>query len=65
MNQFINYENGYLFNNIDELINCILEASEDLNNKEIYYKKIENTKKVLETYDIEIVFPKILEVYKL
>ncbi len=65
MNQFINYENGYLFNNIDELINCILEASEDLNNKEIYYKKIENTKKVLERYDIENVFPKILEVYKL
>jgi len=65
MNQFINYENGYLFNNIDELINCIIEASEDLNNKEIYYKKIENTKKVLEIYDIENVFPKILEVYKL
>ena len=65
MNQFINDENGYLFNNIDELINCILEASEDLNNKEIYYKKIENTKKVLETYDIKNVFPKILEVYNL
>ena len=40
-------------------------TDEDLNNKEIYYKKIENTKKVLETYDIENVFPKILEVYKL
>ena len=46
-------------------MNCILEASEDLNNKEIYLKKIENTKKVLEIYDIENVFPKILEVYKL
>ena len=30
-----------------------------------YNEKIENTKKVLETYDIENVFPKILEVYKL
>ena len=65
MNQFINRENGYLFNNNEELMNCILEASKDINNKEIYYKKIENTKKVLEVYDIENVFPKILEVYKL
>ena len=39
--------------------------NKDLNDKEIYHKKIENTKKVLEIYDIENVFPKILEVYKL
>ena len=32
---------------------------------EYKYQKIENSKKVLETYDIENVFPKILEVYKL
>ncbi len=65
MNQFINDENGYLFNNIDELKNCIIQASKDMNNKEIYNEKIENTKKVLETYDIKNVFPKMLEVYKL
>ena len=65
MNQFINCKNGYLFNNNDELINCILKASKDLNDQEIYNNKIENTKKVLEIYDIENVFPKILEVYKL
>ena len=39
MNQFINDENGYLFNNNDELKNCIIQASEDLKNKEIYTKK--------------------------
>ena len=65
MNQFINDENGYLFNNNDELKNCIIQASEDLKNKEIYTKKIENTKKVIELYDISNVFPKILEVYNL
>tara|TARA_B100000123_G_scaffold272330_1_gene254629 strand:- start:1804 stop:2688 length:885 start_codon:yes stop_codon:yes gene_type:complete len=65
MNQFINSQNGYLFNNNDELINCIIKASKDLNDKEIYYNKIESTKKVLEIYDIENVFPKILEVYNL
>ena len=65
MNQFINDENGYLFSNNDELKKCILQASKDLNNKAIYNKKIENIKKVLEIYDIENVFPKILEVYKL
>jgi len=65
MNQFINFENGYLFNNNDELKNCILQAFKDLNSKTIYNDKIENTKKVLETYDIKNVFPKILEVYKL
>ena len=65
MNQFINDKNGYLFNNNDELKNCIIQASKDINNKEIYNKKIENSKKVIETYDIENVFPKILEVYKL
>jgi glycosyltransferase involved in cell wall biosynthesis len=65
MNQFINDENGYLFNNNDELKNCITQASEDLKNKEIYTKKIENTKKVIELYDISNVFPKILEVYNL
>ena len=65
MNQFINDKNGYLFGNNDELKNCIIQASKDINNKEIYNKKIENTKKVLETYDIKNVFPKILEVYKL
>ena len=65
MNQFINDENGYLFNNNDELKNCITQASEDLKNKEIYTKKIKNTKKVIELYDIKNVFPKILEVYKL
>jgi len=65
MNQFVNFENGYLFNNNDELTNCIIEASKDLNDEKIYHNKIENTKKVLEIYDIENVFPKILEVYKL
>lgn len=65
MNQFINDENGYLFDNNDELKNCISQASEDLKNKEIYTKKIENTKKVIELYDISNVFPKILEVYNL
>lgn len=65
MNQFINDENGYLFNNIDELKNCIIQASKDMNNKEIYNEKIENTKNILEKYDIKNVFPKILEVYKL
>jgi len=65
MNQFINDENGYLFSNNDELKNCITQASKDINNKKIYNVKIENTKKVLETYDIKNVFPKILEVYKL
>ena len=65
MNQFINDENGYLFSSNDELKNCITQASKDINNKKIYNVKIENTKKVLETYDIKNVFPKILEVYKL
>ena len=65
MNQFINHNNGYLFSNNDELKKCLLQASKDLKNNEIYNVKIENTKKVLETYDIENVFPKILEVYKL
>ena len=65
MNQFINSENGYLFNNIEELKNCVIQASKDLTNKSIYNKKIENTKKALERYDIKNVFPKILEVYNL
>ena len=65
MNQFINDKNGYLFSNNDELKNCIIQASKDINNKEIYKEKIKNNKKVLETYDIKNVFPKILEVYKL
>ena len=65
MNQFINSENGYLFNNIEELKNCVMQASKDLTNKSIYNKKIENTKKALERYDINNVFPKILEVYNL
>ena len=65
MNQFINSENGYLFNNIEELKNCVMQASKDLTNKSIYNKKIENTKKALERYDIKNVFPKILEVYNL
>ena len=65
MNQFINSENGYLFNNIEELKNCLIQASKDITNKPIYNKKIENTKKALERYDIKNVFPKILEVYNL
>jgi len=65
MNQFINGENGYLFNNIEELKNCLIQASKDITNKPIYNKKIENTKKALERYDIKNVFPKILEVYNL
>ena len=65
MNQFINDENGYLFNNIDELKKCVIQASKDLKNELTYNKKIENTKKVLERYDINNVFPKILEVYNL
>ena len=65
MNQFINSENGYLFNNIEELKNCVIQASKDLTNKSIYNKKIENTKKALERYDIKNVFPKILKVYNL
>ena len=65
MNQFINDENGYLFNNNDELKNSVIQASKDLTNESIYNKKIENTKKVLERYDIKNVFPKILKVYNL
>ena len=65
MNQFINDENGYLFNNTDDLKQCILEASKDLNNEKIINEKIHNLKKVLEIYDIKNVFPKILEVYNL
>ena len=65
MNQFINNENGYLFNNTDDLKQCILEASKDLNNEEVINEKILNLKKVLEIYDIKNVFPKILEVYNL
>ena len=65
MNQFINSENGYLFNNIEELKNCVMQASKDLTNKSIYNKKIENTKKALERYDIKNVFHKILKVYNL
>ena len=65
MNQFINDENGYLFNNTDDLKQCILEASKDLNNEKIINEKIHKLKKVLEIYDIKNVFPKILEVYNL
>ena len=65
MNQFINDENGYLFNNTDDLKQCILEASKDLSSEEVINKKIHNLKKVLEIYDIKNVFPKILEVYNL
>ena len=65
MNQFINENNGYLFNNNNDLKDAILNASYDLNNEKIYLEKIKNIKKVLEIYDIKNVFPKILEVYKL
>ena len=65
MNQFINDENGYLFNNNEELKNCVMQASNDITNESIFNKKIENTKKALERYDIKNVFPKILEVYNL
>tara|TARA_B100001989_G_scaffold67970_1_gene46088 strand:- start:108 stop:479 length:372 start_codon:yes stop_codon:yes gene_type:complete len=65
MNQFINENNGYLFSNNNDLGNAILNAFNDINNEKIYLEKIENIKKVLEIYDIENVFPKILEVYKL
>ncbi len=65
MNQFINENNGYLFSNNNDLCNAILNAFNDINNEKIYLEKIENIKKVLEIYDIENVFPKILEVYKL
>tara|TARA_B100002052_G_scaffold84884_1_gene77977 strand:- start:1760 stop:2851 length:1092 start_codon:yes stop_codon:yes gene_type:complete len=65
MNQFVNDENGYLFNNNQELKNCVMQASNDITNESIFNKKIENTKKALERYDIKNVFPKILEVYNL
>ena len=65
MNQFINDANGYLFNNTEDLKQCILKASKDLNNEEVINEKIHNLKKVLEIYDIKNVFPKILEVYNL
>ena len=65
MNQFINENNGYLFSNNNDLGNAILNAFNDINNEKIYLEKIENIKKVLEIYDIENVFPKILEVYNL
>jgi len=65
MNQFINDENGYLFNNNEDLKNCVMQASNDITNESIFNKKIENTKKALERYDIKNVFPKILEVYNL
>ena len=42
-----------------------IDAFNDINNEKIYLEKIENIKKVLEIYDIENVFPKILEVYNL
>ena len=42
-----------------------MKASNDITNETIFNKKIENTKKALERYDIKNVFPKILEVYNL
>mgnify|MGYP001204813419 CR=1 FL=1 len=65
MNRFINNKNGYLFNDLKELEDSITQASNDLKKENIYLEKIRNIKKVLEIYDIENVFPKILEVYKL
>lgn len=64
MNQFISKHSGYLFNDVEDLKMQIIQASKDIRDSEIKKFKIQELKKILEIYNIDAVFPKILDVYK-
>jgi len=65
MNQLVTKNNGYLFNNIDELIENIILSTEEFKNEAIYSEKINNIEKYLINYDVENLYSKIEQVYKI
>ena len=64
MNTFINNHSGYLFSNNHELSDVIKMSIQNYNNSEFYKMKIKEMTKVLDRYDLQNLFPKLLELYK-
>ena len=65
MNTYISSDTGYLFNNVDSLIQKIKLAINDLKKDySVIEKKLSNIDKKLEKSRVEKIFPKFQEVYK-
>ena len=64
MNTFINNHSGYLFSDNHELSDVIKMSIQNYNNSEFYKMKIKEMTKVLDRYDLQNLFPKLLELYK-
>lgn len=64
MNTFINNHSGYLFSDNNELSDVIKMSIQNYNNSEFYKMKIKEMTKVLDRYDLQNLFPKLLELYK-
>jgi len=64
MNQFVSNENGYLFNNVEELISQIELAYKEYNIESISSDKIKNIEMILKKYDVKVLYPMIEKVYR-
>ena len=64
MNTFINNHSGYLFSDNNELSDVIKMSIQNYNNSEFYKMKIKEMTKVLDRYELQNLFPKLLELYK-
>ena len=65
MNQFISNDNGYLFNNLEDLISQIELAYKEYDVESIYSDKIKNIEMILKKYDVKVIYPMIEKVYRL
>jgi glycosyltransferase involved in cell wall biosynthesis len=65
MNQFVSNDNGYLFNNLEDLISQIELAYKEYNIESIYSDKIKNIEMILKKYDVKVIYPMIEKVYRL
>ena len=64
MNQFVSNDNGYLFNNTEDLKSQIELACKEFNIESIYSKKIKNIEMILKKYDVKVLYPIIEKVYR-
>ena len=64
MNQFVSNDNGYLFNNVEDLISQIELAYKEYNIESIYSDKIKNIEMILKKYDVKVLYPMIEKVYR-
>jgi Glycosyltransferase len=65
MNTYIDSDTGYLFNNVDSLVQKINLAINDIKKDySVIEKKLSNIDKKLEKSRVEKIFPKFQEVYK-